>query len=149
MPTREEEIDIMAFMLCPSDVMCPGCSRETVCTYRNCAQKLYDAGYRNIDGENYVSREWHDEQVLHAESEIERLVDENDKIHKNYVAILKHNAYLRNVLRDTKTEAVKEFAEKIKLKMPKLDESEPGEYFLASDIDNLLKEYFEDGEQPT
>lgn len=126
MPTREEDIDIMAFMLCPSDVMCPGCSRETVCTYRNCAQKLYDAGYRNIDGENYVSREWADELLRNADCS--RVWD---------------NGY-----DDGYEDGLTEFAERIKRKMPKLDEGEPGEYFLASDIDKLLKEYFEDGEQP-
>lgn len=126
MPTREEDIDIMAFMLCPSDVMCPGCSRETVCTYRNCAQKLYDAGYRNIDGENYVSREWADELLRNADCS--RVWD---------------NGY-----DDGYEDGLTEFAERIKRKMPKLDEGEPGEYFLESDIDKLLKEYFEDGEQP-
>lgn len=51
---------------------------DEVCSVRDyyavqLAYKLYDEGYRKIDGNDYVSREWHDEQVLHAEGEIERL----------------------------------------------------------------------------
>lgn len=44
---------------------------------RQIAEVLYNAGYRKIDGDEYVSREWHDEQILHAESEVERLKSEN------------------------------------------------------------------------
>lgn len=37
-----------------------------------------------------------------------------DKLHADYVAVLKHNAYLRNELRESKAKALKEFTEKLK-----------------------------------
>lgn len=53
------------------------------------AERLYFAGYRKIDGDNYVSREWHDEQVLHLESELERLKSEKENVERNCAVITK------------------------------------------------------------
>lgn len=69
---------------------------------------LYAAGYRKIDGDNYVSREWHDEQVLHLESELERLKSEKENVERNCAVITKDE------LKEYKRQAVKEFAEKLK-----------------------------------
>lgn len=44
------------------------------------AEALYKAGYRKIDDEEYCSMEWHNEQILHAEQEIERLNVENARL---------------------------------------------------------------------
>ena len=97
-----------------------------------------------IENGELVSKDWHDEQVLHAESEIERLKAERDKIHENYVAILKHNAYLRNELRESKIEAVKAFAQQVKNAFyAEFDELIPS--IMADKIDELLKEYENDG----
>jgi hypothetical protein len=88
---------------------------------RQIAEVLYNAGYRKIDGDEYVSREWHDEQILHAESEVltrdksnlERTLEEGgeelqatkaslERMTDNYKAILKHCAHLRQALAERK-----------------------------------------------
>lgn len=108
------------------------------------AEALYNAGYRKIDGDNYVSREWHDEQVLHLESELEMLKSEKENIVHNYAVITKAE------LKEYKRQAVKEFAEKLKEKCSDYlyDTNFDGKNDfdihigeLSRMIDELLKEY--------
>ena len=66
------------------------------------AEAIYNAGYRKIDGDNYVSREWHDEQVLRLENELEILKSEKENIIHNFVVITKDE------LKEYKRQSVKE-----------------------------------------
>lgn len=74
--TKYEMIENMA------ELMCDQCENTNCIEEHPCdavvdqAITLYDAGYRLIDGDNYVSIEWHNEQIAHAEQEIERLRNE-------------------------------------------------------------------------
>lgn len=111
---------------------------------REIARIYYNAGYRKIDGDNYVSREWHDEQVFHLENELKSLKLEKENIVHNYVVITKAE------LKEYKRQSVKEFAEKLKEKCSDYlyDTNFDGKnYFdihigeLSRMIDELLKEY--------
>lgn len=55
------------------------------------AEDLYKAGYRKIDGENYVGIDWHNEQIAHAEEEIERLKAEKAKVVREFAEELKEH----------------------------------------------------------
>lgn len=69
------------------------------------ADNLNKVGYRKIDGDNYVSREWHDEQVLHLKSELERLKSEKANVERNCAVITKDE------LKEYQRQAVSEFVE--------------------------------------
>lgn len=101
------------------------------------AEALYNAGYRKIDGDNYVSREWHDEQVLHLESELEMLKSEKENIVHNCTVITKAE------LKEYKRQAVKEFAEKLKENSIEINSRDFGfmDFVGVDAIDELLKEY--------
>ena len=107
------------------------------------AEDLYNAGYRKIDGENYISKEWHGEQVLHGkierleEAEAERLRTKLAKVLLTIDTVKEMNA-MCNIDLQIK-QAVKEFAEKLKEKY-KVYEDRHICYRL---IDDLLKEYEE------
>lgn len=74
--TKDEMIENMA------ELMCDQCENINCIEEHPCdevvdqATLLYDAGYRLINGDDYVSIEWHNEQIAHAEQEIERLRNE-------------------------------------------------------------------------
>ena len=93
------------------------------------AERLYSAGHRKIDGDNYVSREWHDEQVLHLESELERLKSEKENVERNCAVITKDE------LKEYKRQAVKEVLENLK-------EESSGVY--PEYIPDIIDEYLED-----
>lgn len=128
-------------------------------------QKAFKEGYEKakeelLENGELVSKEWHDEQVLHAESEIKRLQSENktlrlakddfkkrlnDSGHRNKKLSLKLGL-LKKDIRKAQAEAVKEFAEKLKKKVhnysPSIDSYCTSRHvILVKDIDELLKEY--------
>ena len=59
--TKQEQIKEMA------NLMAETMLKNFGLRYKDFAETLYNAGYRKIDCDNYVSREWHGEQVLHAD----------------------------------------------------------------------------------
>lgn len=74
--TRDETIDNMA------ELMCDQCENTNCIEDGHCdgvieyAMALYEAGYRYCGEGEWVSIEWHNEQILHAEQEIEKLENE-------------------------------------------------------------------------
>lgn len=124
------------------------------------------ASRRSIGGEIYVKLDWHDEQVLHAESEIKRLQSENktlrlakddfkkrlnDSGHRNKKLSLKLGSLKKDIrkaqaeLKEYKRQAVKEFAYKLKAKV--LDKTYINKDFninisdIYKMIEETLKEY--------
>lgn len=126
------------------------------------------ASRRSIGGEIYVKLDWHDEQVLHAESEIKRLQSENktlwlakddfkkrlnDSGYRNKKLSLKLGS-LKKDIRKAQAEAIKEFAERVKLETTVGNRLCVREYDIGYNdgyseayysfhkiIDGLLKEY--------
>lgn len=85
------------------DTRCKACKyKDNGCINKWKAEAFYEAGYRKVDGDEYVSREWHDEQVLHAGEEIKQLKEK----------LAKYETFIR----DREEKAVKDFAEKYKNK---------------------------------
>lgn len=73
---RDEIVQNMAEIIC-GECKNTDCIEEHPCdSVIDYATVLYNAGYRKVDGEEYCSIEWHNEQILHAEQEIERLRNE-------------------------------------------------------------------------
>lgn len=102
------------------------------------------ASRRSIGGEIYVKLDWHDEQVLRLENELEILKSEKENVIHNYVVITKDE------LKEYKRQSVKEFAEKLKEKCSDYlyDTNFDGKNDfdihigeLSRMIDELLKEY--------
>lgn len=118
------------------------------------AEKLYNEGYRKIDGDDYVSREWHDEQVLHAESEIERLKDEKKQLNARLVKVLLSIDTLNeiNIIANAEKlakQAVKKFAKELRNRIRTYMIASgasarpwviPADY-VFSEIDYVLKEF--------
>lgn len=104
--TKEEQIKEMA------NLMAETMLKNFGLRYKDFAEILYNAGYRKIDGDNYVSREWHDEQVLHAESEIERLRAKLQQVLLSVDTVKEMNTMA--TIEEHRKQAVKEFAEKLK-----------------------------------
>ncbi len=103
------------------------------------AEGLYDAGYRKIDGDDYVSREWHDEQMLHAEGEIERLRTKLQQVLLSVDTVKERNTMA--TIDEHRKQAVKEFAEKLKAKAFQC--YQVGYIVDTETIDATAKEYFE------
>lgn len=118
---------------------------DEVCSVRDyyaaqLAEKLYDAGYRKVDSDDYVSREWHDEQVLHAESEIERLRAKLQQVLLSVDTVKEMNTMA--TIDEHRKQAVKEFAEKLKAKA--FQGYQVGMYIVDIEtIDATAKKYFE------
>ena len=117
------------------------------------AEKMYYEGYRKIDGD-YVGREWHDEQVLHAESEIERLKDEKKQLNARLVKVLLSidTSNETNIIANAEKlakQAVEKFAKELKKRIraymiacgasarPWVISAD----YVFSEIDYVLKEY--------
>lgn len=112
-----------------------------------------------LESGELVTIEWHDEQVMHAESEIKRLQSENktlrlakddfkkrfkDSGYRNKKLSLKLSSQKKGI-RKAQTEAVKEFAEKLKERL-NADYVNGGfnnhkGHITEWDINELLKEY--------
>lgn len=91
------------------------------------AKTLYKAGYRKVSLDNDAAKE-----IALLKSELKKELEEHEAFVNN----------MKNVLEIEKKNAVREFVERIKSKMHNLDEGEASAYFLESDIDELLKEFF-------
>lgn len=119
-------------------------SRSTYTSAEQIAKELYDVGYRKIDGDDYVSREWHDEQVLHAESEIERLRLKLQQVLLSVDTVKEMNTMA--TIDEHKKQAVKDFAEELKKQIANTMYCRDGyvDYDDTMDvIDELLKEFIE------
>lgn len=117
--TKEQQIEEMAVIGCVRNPQahtaeeCAKCDfKQGQCNAYRHAKALYVAGYRKIDGDNYVSREWHDEQVLLAESEIERLRAKLRQVLLSVDTVKEMNTMA--TIDEHRKQAVKEFAEKLK-----------------------------------
>ena len=95
--------------------------------------KLYEMGYRKVDGENYVSREWHDEQVQHAQNEIEDLKLRLQHAEENSDCIVGGK-------QRTAKGVVKDFAERLK-EYAKAVKASGYDGIGVNDIDQILEEY--------
>lgn len=119
--------------------------------YSHIYKRLHELEDKIENGE-LVNIEWHDEQVLHAKSEIKRLQSENktlrlakddfkkrlnDSGHRNKKLSLKLGS-LKKEIRNAKTEAVEEFSENLEA----LCFDETFYMDLHDTIDKLLKEFF-------
>ena len=140
---KEKELKEIAQVICPKKrcKMYNQCD-EFFCPEKSLVEKIYNAGYRKT----FTSDLARDTQKAYKEgynkgfADREALEKEHNILYKNYVAVLKHNAFLRNCLREEKKEAVKEFAEKLKAKA--WQGYDVGMYIVnTQDIDELLKEY--------
>ena len=60
------------------DPGCCGDCSDCWCPAKAKAEAIYDADYRKITGGDYVSTEWHDEQVLHSQIQIDELQRYNE-----------------------------------------------------------------------
>lgn len=109
------------------------------------ALDLYSNGYLRINCDDYVTIEWHNEQIAHAEGEIERLKSENTALNM-WIDCYSQE---RN---KTRYNTVREFAERLKERVRGLtldggDGKQTnfyiGNLILTNDIDKLLKEYEE------
>ena len=119
-------------------------SRSTYTSAEQIAEALYNAGYRMIDDDDYVSREWHDEQVVYAENEVERLRTELQQVLLAVDTVKEMNTMA--TIDEHKKQAVKEFAEKMKKQIANTMYCRDGyvDYDDTMDvIDELLKEFFE------
>lgn len=142
---KEQQIEEIAETICNTckerfeiSKKCKNVIEPCLAAYSH-AEAIYNAGYRKIDGDNYVSRKWHDEQVVHLESELEILKSEKENIVHNYAVITKSE------LKEYKRQAVKAFAERLK-KDTRIN-NHGLEFVALVDIDAelkaLLKEYEE------
>lgn len=138
------------------------------------ALDLYSNGYLRINCDDYVTIEWHNEQIAHAEDEIESLkakivgliCKDDTKLRDLKVRnmeleercellqqdLVKQRKKLEKQARKAKTEAVREFAEKLKARARgltldggdgKQTNSHIGNLILTNDIDKLLRGYEE------
>lgn len=158
MNNKEKEIEELAkFMRFTACGKYKECENEKCvmcfCPSKEDAEILYNAGYRKTFTSDLASvaqkayKEGYEQGTADAREEFKfitqrnkELLKERDEVQKNYVAVLKHNAYLRNCIREEKKEAVKEFAEKLKAKA--WQGYDVGMYIVnTQDIDELLKEY--------
>lgn len=188
---RGQQIKEMQKLICNNCGEIDGCAISCK-AHKDLAEAFYNAGYRKtftsefaidtpkaykegyekaqsewaekLENGELVGKEWHDEQVLHAESEIERLTEVNKAMENeiynnemnlqnllNEIAELKaenerFESNMKNVLEIEKKNAVKEFAERLKMKThnyyPSIDSyCISKKAVLVSEIDELLKEY--------
>ena len=101
-------------------------------------QKAVKEGYQKalaeleekLENGELVSIDWHDEQVLHAEDEIERL---KAQLHE-------YKKPIDKFIKDRENQAVKEFAEYLK-EYARACKSSGYDGIGENDIDDLLKEY--------
>lgn len=140
--TKQDQIADMTVLITTAKLKDEHCNVSSVIDYyaRQLAEKLYDGGYRKIDGDDYVSREWHDEQVLHAEGEIERLRAKLQQVLLSVDTVKEMNTMA--TIDEHRKQAVKEFAEKLKAKAFQCYQVEM--YIVDTEtIDATAKEYFE------
>lgn len=119
-------------------------SRSTYTSAEQIAKELYDVGYRKIDGDDYVSREWHDKQVLCAENEVERLRTKLQQVLLAVDTVKEMNTMV--TIDEHKKQAVKDFAEELKKQIANTMYCRDGyvDYDDTMDvIDELLKEFLE------
>lgn len=161
--TRDETINNMA------ELMCDQCENTNCIEDGPCdevimqAMALYEAGYRNCGDDEMVTLEWHNEQILHAESEIrylkkritELLCKENEEIAKvkeknieiewwnerlrKQVSARQNNGGKAAVIKLEKIKAAQEFAERIKAELWDL-----GYIVHSEDVDEILERYEND-----
>lgn len=97
--------------------------------YSHIYKRLYELEDKIESGE-LVSKEWHDEQVLHAESEIERL----------QAKLTEYEKPICKLIKDREKQAIKAFAESVKQAFYyEFDELIPS--IMADKIDDLVKEF--------
>ena len=104
--TKEEQIKEMA------NLMAETMLKNYGLRYKDFAEVIYNAGYRKIDGDDYVSREWHDKQVLCAENEVERLRTKLQQVLLAVDTVKEMNTMV--TIDEHKKQAVKEFTEELK-----------------------------------
>lgn len=121
MNTQEQQIEEMAVIGCVladfarTAKECSKCDfKQGICNAYRHAERLYNAGYRKIDCDDYVTLEWHNEQIAHAEDVIERLKAENDALRNDLINAEGNLTHMTELYGEAKTEAVREFAEKLK-----------------------------------
>lgn len=109
------------FMYCPfkynDEVFCGNCVL---------AEAIYNAGYRKVDGEDYVSMEWHEEQVQHAQDEIDDL-----KLKLQHAEELKR-------------QAMRDFAEYLQEYAEACEETSYDGRLSAMDIEEKLQQFWEE-----
>lgn len=127
--------------------------------YSHIYKRLYELENLIENGE-LVSKEWHDEQILHSESEVERLQAELDlakafhdekcaefnKLCYDYAKLKafkeEYEKPIDKFIKDIEQQAVKEFAESVKQAFYyEFDELIPS--IMSDKIDELVKEYTE------
>lgn len=136
--TKEEQIKEMA------NLMAETMLKNYGLRYKDFAEVIYNAGYRKIDGDDYVSREWHDKQVLCAENEVERLRTKLQQVLLAVDTVKEMNTMV--TIDEHKKQAVKDFAEKLKKQIANTMYCRDGyiDYDDTMDvIDELLKEFLE------
>ena len=125
-------------------------------------QKAFKEGYEKAQAEwkeklengELVGIEWHNEQVLHAESEIERLETEKEQLNARLVKVLLSIDTVKemNIMANAETlakQTVKDFAEELKKKMRAYMIASGASArpwvlsadYVFSEIDCVLKEY--------
>lgn len=139
--TKQDQIAEMMALITTAKLKDGHCNVSSIIDYyaRQLAEKLYDGGYRKIDGDDYVSREWHDEQMLHAEGEIERLRTKLQQVLLSVDTVKERNTMA--TIDEHRKQAVKEFAEKLKAKAFQC--YQVGYIVDTETIDATAKEYFE------
>lgn len=136
--TKEEQIKEMV------NLMAETMLKNYGLRYKDFAEVIYNAGYRKIDGDDYVSREWHDKQVLCAENEVERLRTKLQQVLLAVDTVKEMNTMV--TIDEHKKQAVKDFAEELKKRIANTMYCRDGyiDYDDTMDvIDELLKEFLE------
>lgn len=161
--TRDETIDNMAELMC-DQCKNTNCIEDGPCDeVREQATVLYEAGYRYCGEDEMVTLEWHNEQILHAESEIDywkkrvtelllKKADEIAKVKEKNVELEWRNERLRKqvsarqnngqtaaVIKLEKIKAAQDFAEKIKAEL-----FDWGYIVHDEDVDEILERYEND-----
>ena len=160
---KEQQIKEICKLICATCAQFDGCDINCK-AHRDTAETLYNAGYRKVpDGAVILTPEERDEELkacnekqAELENEIERLKADNEalqmwnnisaeKIQKLSETNKCFASNMKSVLEIEKKNAVKEFAEKLKMKAFNKDmfNDWAGATYvvLVREIDKLLKEY--------
>lgn len=153
--TKQEQIGEMAKIYCKNEFLCGKNCQTVGCYVHEICETLYNAGYRKIP-ENAVilTPEERDEEMkayneerAEFENEIYALKEENANLTVENEVLTRDKYNLERTLEEgveelqsAKYEAVKEFAEKVKMAFfYEFDEIIPS--IMSDKIDELLKEY--------
>lgn len=116
------------------------CEQECGCGCM--AQDLYSKGYRKVDGTNYVSTEWHEEQLQHAQDEIENLKLQLQHAQENEEVLTKN---AEEIAKQAVRDAEETIPEQFNIKRKEIEQTVARDILITiideSEVDLLLGRY--------